>query len=415
MTIEMTNPQRLLLDVTATHASNLKTGIQRVTLELFKWLAQMHHGPVLPVYLHAVDGVWQHELATAFAQQLRGETGMLRPDSLGEIGANDCLLHLDLATTPVSLAHEQGLYARYQTKGAIIASIIYDLLPVRLPDCFPPVMQGHHRQWLAALSSFDGALCISQDVAGDLKCWFSQQQIDTAGLLIDWFKLGSDIGTFGGSSNHGQLKRRARLRRFGTERAKTFLMVGTIEPRKGYAQALDAFEAVWADRRDCRLIIVGREGWTHLPPAQRQTISEVVYRLEQHPERFRKLVWLSSANDAELEQAYAQADCLLAASRGEGFGLPIIEAARRGVPALARDLPVFREVAPSGTVFFKNGELATAIAAWKPPDNACTTNPASPVTWQESAVAVTHWLAHLQSHAASLRRLQNKEDHAIGN
>lgn len=37
--------------------------------------------------------------------------------------------------------------------------------------------------------------------------------------------------------------------------------------------------------------------------------------------------------------------CLIAASFGEGFGLPLIEAAQHGLPIMARDIAVFREVA----------------------------------------------------------------------
>jgi len=58
---------------------------------------------------------------------------------------------------------------------------------------------------------------------------------------------------------------------------------------------------------------------------------------------------------------------LIAASVGEGFGLPLVESQRHGLPVIARDLPVFREVADSNTVFFKaasSQDLATALQAW---------------------------------------------------
>jgi glycosyltransferase involved in cell wall biosynthesis len=409
----MARIKRLLLDVTATHASDLKTGIQRVTLELFNWLTQTHQGEVIPVYLRCVDGCWQHWHAAEFSQRMSGSSSNASSAAVVDLGASDYLLHLDLATTPVFLAHQQGLYAKYQSQGAIVSSLVYDLLPLRLPGCFPPDMEQHHRQWLTALSSFDGALCISQAVANDLQSWFEAQRIDQSRPLIGWFKLGSNLGTFGMSARNAAP--RARLKRFGISHAKTFLMVGTIEPRKGYGEALDAFDAAWADHQDCRLIIVGREGWTHLPFDQRRAITEVVYRLEQHPERFRRLVWLGSADDAALDLAYNQADCLLAASLGEGFGLPIIEAVSRGVPVLARDIPVFHEVAPPGTKFFKSGELASAIGRWHPVEAQCAnhSNPAIAVTWQDSAAMVANWLTKLQSHVASSRPRHETDNRGV--
>ena len=42
------------------------------------------------------------------------------------------------------------------------------------------------------------------------------------------------------------------------------------------------------------------------------------------------------------------------ASRGEGFGLPLIEAATHGRPVLARDLPVFREQRLPNAYFFSD-------------------------------------------------------------
>ena len=58
----------------------------------------------------------------------------------------------------------------------------------------------------------------------------------------------------------------------------------------------------------------------------------------------RPLTWLRDASDEELRLEYLEADLLVMASRGEGFGLPIVEALAHGTPVVARDLPVFREL-----------------------------------------------------------------------
>jgi glycosyltransferase involved in cell wall biosynthesis len=68
-----------------------------------------------------------------------------------------------------------------------------------------------------------------------------------------------------------------------------------------------------------------------------------------------------------LQQVYQASVCLLAPSEGEGFGLPLIEAARCGLPVIARDIPVFREVAGGGAFYFSGMEgasLAEAVRAW---------------------------------------------------
>ena len=146
-----------------------------------------------------------------------------------------------------------------------------------------------------------------------------------------------------------------------------FLMVGTIEPRKGYLQTVSAFERLWHDGLQVNLVIVGNEGWTHLPNGQRRTIPEIVHRLRKHPELGRRLFWLDGISDEILLNLYGRADALLMASAGEGFGLPLIEAAQHGLPIIARDLPVFREVAGDNAFYFtgdKAEDLANSIMKW---------------------------------------------------
>ena len=50
------------------------------------------------------------------------------------------------------------------------------------------------------------------------------------------------------------------------------------------------------------------------------------------------------ADDAELEALWRLAACAAFPTRAEGFGLPMLEAMRRGVPVACSDLPVLREV-----------------------------------------------------------------------
>jgi glycosyltransferase involved in cell wall biosynthesis len=88
---------------------------------------------------------------------------------------------------------------------------------------------------------------------------------------------------------------------------------------------------------------------------------------------------------------YQQADCLIAASEGEGFGLPLIEAGQKGLPILARDLTVFKEVATDFASYF-NGltgqELALAILEWmalNQQGNAPQSVNMPFLSWQQSA------------------------------
>ena len=136
---------------------------------------------------------------------------------------------------------------------------------------------------------------------------------------------------------------------------KVFLMVGTIEPRKGHELVLDTFEYLWDQGQDHKLCIVGKPGWN---------MDAFVARLRSHPQAGKKLLLLDHASDQTLRDAYRQADALIQASAGEGFGLPLIEAGQYGIPVLCSDIPVFHEVGGDNVLYFPRSVdgLAECIA-----------------------------------------------------
>ncbi len=159
-------------------------------------------------------------------------------------------------------------------------------------------------------------------------------------------------------------------------------MVGTIEPRKGHAQVLSAFERLWAAGVDASLVVVGKEGWG---------VERLAARLRTHPERGKRLHLLPGVSDEVLLSLYESASVLLAASEGEGFGLPLIEAARHGMPIIARNIPVFHEVAGEHAFYFTGKapeHLADAISTWlalRERGEAPSSNNMPWLTWAQSA------------------------------
>jgi glycosyltransferase involved in cell wall biosynthesis len=213
-----------------------------------------------------------------------------------------------------------------------------------------------HSGWLAAVSSFTGAVCISQSVARELRDWCdAHTEPRSIPFVLDWFHLGADIEMSVPSLGMtGDEERSLRCVRG----IPTFLMVGTVEPRKGHQQALGAFEILWRRGIEAKLVIVGRPGWK---------TEAFVERVKEHPELGNRVFWHKNATDEYLKQIYSVSTSLIAASEGEGFGLPLIEAAQHGLPIIARDLPVFREVAGEHAFYFKGlrpDDLATALTEW---------------------------------------------------
>jgi glycosyltransferase involved in cell wall biosynthesis len=390
-------PRQILLDVTTIARHDLKTGIERVVrnqlLELLQLRAIGYR--VEPVYLDSADGQPQYRYARNYAARLLGiEQVLAGPDPVVDVLAGDIYYCADHSPQAAMEAARTGLYAAWRARGVSITFVIYDLLPVLHPEFFPPRADITHAAFLECVAGeADRFICISQAVCDDLGAWLDQRVAESSlprrpNQLLTALHLGADLEL---EQPHGAA--RSPLAQQVAERP-SFLMVGTIEPRKGHLQALEAFEQLWAAGVDVNLVIVGREGWKPLPDADRRTLPRIMERLRGSPELGKRLLWLDGIDDDALQQVYLASTCLLFPSEGEGFGLPLIEAAHHGLPLLARDLPVFREVAGAHAHYFAglDGEsLAAAVRAWLAL-HAEGRHPLSKgmawMTWREQALAL---------------------------
>jgi glycosyltransferase involved in cell wall biosynthesis len=406
-----TRTKRLYLDVTATCRNDLKTGIERVARALT--LALLDSPPegyrVEPIYLNQENGRWLYRHARRYTLRLLGCPKEGLDDDVIEPEAGDVLLGLDLSGDMLIQAEQSGMFRDLRNRGIEVWATVFDLLPVRLPEVFPPGADEGHHKWLSTISSFDGSVCISKAVADDLRAWQNERGIkgnDRRPFSIGWFHLGADVGNSVPTTGtppeaEGVLKK--------LMSRPTFLMVGTIEPRKGYLQVLDAFEQLWNDGVEVNLAIVGQEGWKYwVPEHMRRNIPLTIDKLRSHQQHGKRLFWLEGISDEYLEKLYAAGACLIAASYGEGFGLPLIEAAQHKLPIIARDIPVFREVAGDHAYYFdgKNSEdLAVAIKKWLAlyeKGNHPGSDKMPWLTWKESAAQLLNLLIGDSEHSAAM-------------
>lgn len=353
---------QLLVDVSAIAREDLKTGIQRVVRAQ---LWELLHLPtksfqVHPVYLTDEGNRWHYRYARRYEHTLMGTESHGVVDDEVRVGTGDVFYAPDFFPRAVTEAARVGLYRGWRSAGVSVNFLVYDLLPVLRPDHFPPDTEAIFEHWLHAIgTNADRLICISGAVADETRTWLQanlpQQPLPELAVV----HLGADIDASLPSTG---LPDDAPAVLANIAAAPSFLMVGTIEPRKGHLQSLDAFERLWAEGMDVRLVVVGGEGWKGVPDSGRRTIPAIVARLATHPELGRRLHWLRGISDEYLEMVYRATTCLLVPSEGEGFGLPLIEAARHGLPVIARDIPVFREVAGEHAHYF-TGLDGTALAA----------------------------------------------------
>jgi glycosyltransferase involved in cell wall biosynthesis len=372
-------PRQLLVDVSAVVQSDLRTGIQRVVRSVL--LALIADPPpgyrIEPVFSHGGNRSYQY--ARRFGLALVGETGLALEDAPIELRPGDIFLGLDLFTN--GTAQNQALLHSMRERGAAIYFVVFDLLPMLRPEVFPFGTEQYFGDFLRTVHAVsDGVLCISRAVADELAAWIAKQGLRRrTPLKLGHFHLGADIDasapSFGLPPDAGVVLAALRAR-------PSFLMVGTVEPRKGHAQALAAFELLWQQGVDVNLVVVGKQGWM---------VEQVAERMASHPEKEKRLFWLAGISDEMLLALYAGSAALLQPSEGEGFGLPLIEAAQHDLPVIARELPVFREVAGEHAYYFTGlapDDLARALADWLALRQAGTA-PASTgmpwLTWDQSA------------------------------
>ncbi len=345
--------RQLLVDVSELAQRDAKTGIQRVVRGILKeWLLNPPEGyRVEPVYATVEQG---YRYARQFMQRFIGTNQESATDDLIDYAPGDIFFGLDLQPQ-VQVAQRES-YQNFRQAGVEVQFLVHDLLCVQMPQYFPVGSTEGFADWLNVVVESDGAICVSQTTAEALEKWISCKHAKPINSLkITWSHNGADLDctvpTKGlpPDTEHTLWKMRSK---------PSFLVVGTIEPRKGHAQVLDAFEQLWRSNVDVNLVIVGKQGWM---------VESLAARLRAHSESDWRLFWLESISDEYLEKVYAASTCLIAASHGEGFGLPLIEAAQHKLPIIARDISVFREVAGTHAFYFQANEpdeLTRAVVAW---------------------------------------------------
>ncbi|MBS7807675.1 glycosyltransferase family 1 protein [Variovorax sp. PCZ-1] len=363
--------KQLFVDISQLVTVDSKTGIQRVVRSILNELI------IKPPIGYKVEPVYAtpHELGYRYARQFMakflGSDDKHLSDSTINFRNGDIFLGLDLQHHVV--LRQESLYAEMRHTGVAVHFVLYDLLPVLLPRVFPDFMPALHAQWLSALAKVDGLICISKAVADEMAKWLAVFGPKRARpLKLGWFHLGADVA---GSVPSKGLPPDAYTTLAAFSARPTFLMVGTIEPRKGQMQTLKAFDLLWKSGEKVNLVMVGKSGWNV------DLLSEM---LRIHPERNKRLFWLEGVSDEFLEKVYANSSCLIAASEGEGFGLPLIEAAQNRLPIIARDIPVFREVAGSHAAYFSGLEpeaLADTVMNWLAKDREGGTPQSTHMPW----------------------------------
>lgn len=275
------------------------------------------------------------------------------------------------------------LFCRHiKKKGGIITAVMYDIIPLTNPEFFEKELTMRFKSKFNALkNSIDIIMTISKNESENIKNYL-KENFKIENKKISYFDLGCDFADKSKESkenkdteNSGGIIRKDLIEIIETMKTmktmetvnppmpskKLYLMVGTIEPRKGYDYTLEAFEELWSGGFTGVLVIAGKIGWD---------VEEVIKKIGSSAYVNKNLFVFNDLNDEELDFLYNKADAAICASKREGFSLPMAEAAFYGVKVLASDIPVFREIGEKYTVFsYFNPQKADLVEAIKEFEN----------------------------------------------
>jgi len=383
-------PRQLLVDISELMQRDAKSGIQRVVRAILReWLENPPQGlQVEPIY--AVQGTQGYRYARRFTSRFLNIPDHWSQDDPVKARAGDIFFGLDLQ--PHTQITQRPYYQALHQDGVKVYFLVHDLLPIQMPQHFALGAAHEFDQWLAMVTENDGAVCVSATTAHALENWLQPRTAPRSRpFQIKWSHNGADID---GSRPSLGLPPEASDVLTKLAAHPVFLMVSTIEPRKRHDLVLQAFELLWQEGHEVNLVIVGKQGWM---------VEALIERMRSHPQSGKHLFWLDGISDEYLEKIYSAASCLIAASEAEGFGLPLIEAARHKLPIMARDIPVFHEIAGEHAYYFSGVsamDMADAIKTWlelAQNGKAPLSSDMPWLTWKESAQSLMETLLDMDT------------------
>ena len=230
--------------------------------------------------------------------------------------------HLPQGTTYLNTGHSNltdRVLQAAQGLGGRIGVFVHDVIPLEFPQFQrPETVEPFRAKMRRVQACADVIICNSADTLHRAGQVMAQWGTVPEGIVAH---LGTDLTTPQSDMLPDDLP----------PSGPYFISVGTIEPRKNHALLLDVWDAMGADAPT--LLICGARGWNN---------AAVFARLDGCTDT--RVIERAGLSDGAVAALIAGSCGLVFPSFAEGYGLPPVEAAALGVPVVANDLPVIREI-----------------------------------------------------------------------
>ncbi len=327
-----------LLDLSHTAHTRSRTGVQRVSRQIFFALERRRAAQPVTFdrYRHGWRALEEWEKKNLNSSQLSKKRSAQWPalarwrgrwaawtKSKSPLLTGDSLIVPEIFSPAVENAFPE-LFA--QVKGPRIA-IFHDAIALQFPELSPAKTVARFPAYLHALANFDGVAAVSKSSQAVLENFWRWAGVKKTPPVVA-LPLGLT-----------SVVRHERPRDRANERIN-ILCVSTIEGRKNHLALLEAAENLWSEGRSFDLRLIGM--------VQRETGVHALRKIEQLQRAGRPLRYDGPVNDDRLAEAYAECDFTVYPSLIEGFGLPVLESLQRGKPCLCSARGALGESAAAG-------------------------------------------------------------------
>jgi glycosyltransferase involved in cell wall biosynthesis len=298
-------------------------GISRYFIELIKQFQKNPQFGIEPIVLNT------YAQNSSLLEEASFQTKELKHANEAYLRIFQSLLGNRFGSSAPDLVHHTfylpGFWGRFPRIPKVVT--LFDMIP-EMTDSRNFIWSPHFMK-KSFIAKADGVLSISQTSTSDMRTIYNSQRsvINTYLGVSEDFKPG--------------------LPRHHDAPEAYILFVGNRSGYKDFDLALKAFASAWPAHRKNHLLLVGGG---QLTPKERELITQ-----SGVSERVSHL----NLSVAELASVYSNAKALVYPTRREGFGLPLLEAMASGVPILASDTIINREIAGPVGSYFPVGEVSS--------------------------------------------------------
>jgi glycogen synthase len=249
--------------------------------------------------------------------------------------------------------------------------MVYDVLPIQIPDNFFPLAVEHYVHQLRMMAKCDTLLTDSLHLPPVVKGALEMMECKEVPRILP---VPLHISKEWLTDNPPE-----------TPKSLHFAQIGAIETRKNHHVALSGFARLTSG--NASYSIIGRQREV---PEFMQHIIDVIHATGKHVHMRHGL------SDADIRGLSRSVTAFICPSTAEGYGLPVLEALAMGVPVVASDIAPHRQFASvGGIVFFDPSDVLSIERAMKrvanPEENSKLRTsiqfnkiPADPAHWARS-------------------------------